>query len=160
MSKETKLAAIREKVIVANPSILNLEFGCRFFFKGNNSGCVALSNGDWKRLHFIIKKPLLEPKYDTLNRNELLKDQLLEVVGRPIRFTDVLFAVKEKDRNLEKQFADDHLGHAPIKYNFFYQCMMLITKHDMDGGEFWNLTDDDLSHQSEDTINFLAEILK
>lgn len=91
---------IREKCIEANPSIKDLVFGCRFLFRGNNNGCIVLSNDEWKRLHFIISLPLLEPKYDSLNRKDLLEDDALDIIGRDIRLTDVLLAVKQKDINL------------------------------------------------------------
>lgn len=86
-----------------------------------------------------------------------------EKVPRPIRLADMLLAVKEKERiqteEIEKRI-EEMGSRRDIKYPLFYTVMMTITKHDMDGGkEFWNLKTDNLDHQSDETKQFLIELL-
>lgn len=139
---------VREACIAANPEIVELKFGCRFFFKGNNNGCVALSNDEWKRLHFMISLPMLEPKYDTLNRKDLLDEEALEIIGRPIRLADVLLALGNTEHRSEVGVNFDSDG-AYIFYDDFENAS---------GGK-WNLLKDNLSDQSDETKLFLTGLL-
>jgi hypothetical protein len=78
----------------------------------------------------------------------------LEIGVRAVRLTDVLLAVKEKEKQQE-----DAIGIEGVKYPLFYKVMQVITHHDMSGGEFWNLRQDDLAEQGDETIKFLADLL-
>lgn len=135
MTHHQNIDIIKKACIQANPSIMELGFGCRFFFKGNNNNeCIALSSKEWKRLTFIISLPHLEPKIDSLNRKELIENNELEILGRPIRLADVLLAYSKKEG---------------------WPVLELAQIASM-----WSLTKDSLQEQSEETLSFLANLLK
>lgn len=74
-------------------------------------------------------------------------------VVRPIRLADVLLAIDKFHGNM---FVDE-VGCfvKPKRKEFTYNY---IIKNDQNVK--WNLRQDDLSKQSEETVNFLAELLK
>lgn len=132
----------KQKIQELVPSIMELKFGCRFFFKGNNNGCVALSNGEWKRLHFLYKPLHLEPKYDTLNRQDLIDDNALEILGRPITLADVLLAIKKQNPEWRP---DDFFKATGSIILPFYDISWDLTKSYDD--------------QSQETKDFIGSIL-
>lgn len=70
---------------------------------------------------------------------EMKLGELLEILGRPIRLADVLLAIKTQWEKRDP----DAMYHDIIKTV-----------------SIWRLSTDDLEKQSEETINFLAELLK
>ena len=61
----------------------------------------------------------------------------------PIRLADVLLAIRSSNKVVDLLMT--------------YDKKLLITK---DGdGSYWNLKDDDLKHQSEETLDFLYKII-
>ncbi len=141
------LQTIRLACIAANPSILDLKFGCEFSFKNGVKNCVALSSDEWKRLHFWVLFPGLEPKYDSLPRKEI--EKYIEILGRPIRLADVLVAIDKKGTdanlwvNVSGGFAWTSIGT---------DCREFETT--------WNLLSDDLRDQSPETLEFISNLLK
>lgn len=67
------------------------------------------------------------------------------ILGRPIRLADVLLAVKNNPRGLSYQILLD---------------VLLADGGDLKTKPLWNLRQDDLSLQSEETINFFAAMLR
>ena len=131
------------KCIEANPEIVELKFGCeifrtgatkREFFVGQFADQMSIVRidkmGAW--LPTIMSKPPNSQQYT--------------VVGRPIRLADVLLAMGETD------------WHVGTNGRFFAWSRNL---GEMIGQPVsWNLRKDDLNEQSEETINFLASLLR
>ena len=71
-----------------------------------------------------------------------VSEKSLALVQRPIRLADVLLAIKNKDKILEKQLKDTH-GLELIKGNSFGQFLMYWRAFDSqirpNENEFWNL---------------------
>lgn len=67
-----------------------------------------------------------------------------KIEPRPIRLADVLLAIKKDGFSL----SSDGIFLENIDYETYKECGA------------WNLRKDDLNEQSEETINFLAELLK
>jgi len=133
------LTLVREKVIAANPSILDFKadrddfaFSCE----------LVQPKFYWTKLPETasesIERTTFENrlKYKLQERMRAIQDEA--AIGRPIRLADVLQAMDDAAKGDLQQIREN-----------------LIATYDK-----WNLLDDDLSRQSQETIDFLAEILK
>lgn len=155
----TNLQIIKEAVWKANPSILELKFGCRV--KTNIYPSYPIS-------FTVVKEEYKTEVLVCVAHNEdhelrFIHKDYVKIVGRPIHLADVLLAIKYKERKTNEELKEkiESLGgRKDVEYPLFYNVMMVITKHDMDGGEFWKLSDDNLDHQSPETIDFIANLLK
>lgn len=82
---------------------------------------------------------------------------------RPIRLADVLLAIRRKEETETKNLRErlDKFGgrSAGVEYPLFYNAIMAIAHHSVNGGEFWKLDQDDLSQQSPECIDFLHSLL-
>ena len=137
------LEIIREACIKANPEIMELKFGCLIHCK------------DFKDFPNTIR-PYAGYKFSKeLDRNvaQVLSsggqlhqmDENHEILGRPIRLADVLLA-------LDVNSTDPYwkIGASSSLFVIQYgedKCV-------------WFLREDDLRHQSEETLEFLANLLK
>lgn len=117
---------IRAACIKTNPEIMELKFGC--FVKGNYD--EYLFTQSYKGSYCFINKS---------GANWLAKsEELFEIVGRPIRFADVLLAIlKTKDGCTKGEMKDILLELAYL----------------------WNCFADNLSQQSPETLQFLSGLL-
>ena len=131
-----KLQAVREAVISAVPSILELEFGCEVE-DGTGVWKVIRDNGD------VV---------DAWNGTQICSLNKLEfkVLGRPIRLADVLAAIHRKCGN--GSFYVDAAGN-------FWRTGGFSEEPLMPHGVLWDLLHDDLNEQAPETISFLYEIL-
>lgn len=126
--KDQQLQLIREKCIEANPEIVELKFGCvvkysskinmTCFHYGVDTSEYGNGNVGW----YFIKED--GGRYFDSMPN-------FPIIGRPIRLSDVLLAMKAK-----------------IYHSFV----------DMDG-IIWNLKQDDLTLQSPECIEFIYSLL-
>lgn len=144
MTTETQhhIDIIRKACIAANGHILDLKFGCE----------VILVNEMQKR---IIKNK--EGAILTLiDKDFEMVSNIKEIIGSKIGIADVLLAL-----GTNGQYAIDTLGLF---------CYEIERSTDTDEGLFrfdlgkkhrvyWNLLDDDLTHQDPSTLAWLAELL-
>lgn len=132
-----KIEAIRQACIKANPQIVELKFGCDFEWKGQG-GDKGKFLGTTREGRFI----LFFSKQSESHDEELFKKHC-EIIGRPIRLADVLYVNRSKKfpgaannmTLLERPIATDIVAN-------------------------WNLLKDDLTLQSEETIDFIHNLLK
>ena len=133
---------LKEAIQKANPSIMNLEFGCVIL---ENTGLEVIFTG---------KNNEEEDTYTGVNKsNNLLTSPLRlyikdikEIIGRPITLADVLIALEKQFKNKKIQFsitAKDILFSEPILENEIIA---------------WNLKED-LGGQSPETIKLLTKLL-
>lgn len=81
-----------------------------------------------------------------------IADSLDNVIGRPIRLADVLLALQANNISLDlRSFEDKAEGLMGIEKGVLYMRHGNSAK--------WNLKEDELSKQSEETINFLKGLL-
>ncbi|HEX8196373.1 MAG TPA: hypothetical protein VF571_09310 [Pyrinomonadaceae bacterium] len=122
---------LRGVIQQANPEIMELKFGCEFIRLLRNCRIISYTpyNPDGWRLKYIDIG------------SGVLEDKLVfpdnfrsecQILGRPIRLADVLLVATE--------------DKSPM---FYYEN--LISK--------WNLKNDNLDHQSDETKRFLIELL-
>lgn len=90
------------------------------------------------------------------NREEIfLGEHKYEILGRPIRLADVLLAIDNVKPSLTDAFSDTFCG---VRINGEFE--MMSVGDSFSSGVKWNLREDNLDSQSEETITFLAELLK
>lgn len=147
MTYQQKLEAVRQKCLEVNPEIVELEFGCHV--KTAPMGIGAPEN---EYCIFTIVGQDINGKYRLLERrNHISKSSFQEIIGRPIRLTDVLLAINGG----KKYYAVTDDGKiaflAPAK-DSNARYIVIESK--------WNLHKDSLDEQSEATIDFLYELLK
>lgn len=143
----TNLEIIRKACIAANPSILDLKFGCEV--KNKKFGYTFFVSFCDKENEVVVYCPKEfdnQFHHDSIEHFEAGK---MEILGRPIRLADVLLAI-ESQKNVTVLI--DSLG-----------CFMTV----MPGEQpvfisalkaQWNLAQDDLTTQSEETLSFLANL--
>lgn len=142
----TNLQTVREAVIKAVPEIVSLQFGCAIEHSDERATIIRLYENHPFMFSAVIARTDGYPK----NADGLPKDEVT-VIGRPIRLADVLLAVGEAAR--EVSYFVDSDGN-------FHEWFAPKGRLDLRTIAHWNLREDDLSKQSEETIEFLASLLK
>ena len=139
---------IRKKCIEANPEIVELKFGCEieipklnnFTFKG-----IIFKLKLSKTPHYVgvAYGSMYRESENFSHEREIHFDDLVEkkIIGRPIRLADVLFTVAQK---------------APP---LFSQQVIMEAEEPRKILGMWNLKDDNLEHQSKETIEFIHSFL-
>lgn len=148
---EDKIALIREKIIAANPEIMELKTGCRvkqILYRKKpikDSNPIVLVHED---SHYSVEGDFL---IEEVNSGEFSDYETpmkyFKILGRPIRLADVLLAMGRK--------ADRINVGGDGAFNCLNQLLGNWSKR-----AFWNLRKDNLEDQSEECINFLYELLK
>lgn len=153
--KET-LQKIREVCIKANPSIIGGLKPGRYIRRGNDWPVDTIVT-----LHVDFKSGLFnvllcrESQNITFDLKKVPRDEIEAwyVVPRPIRLADVLVALQKV-----KLTGDRYLIVVPDGYIQIMFCSLHHSDEEIDACK-WNLLDDNLDHQSEETISFIASLL-
>ena len=126
---QEKLEAVRQAAIAANPEIVELTFGCI-----TEHGIIAgIRYSDAIQAHQYAMAPTRIDKIPELRS----KEELGEIIGRPIRLADVILALRTS--NIHEDDWKEELCRLTNK---------------------WDARKDSLDEQSEETISFLYELLK
>lgn len=136
MEKQEKTEEIRKWCIEANSEIGELSFGCHVIVSGireDNPGCEK----------DIVVDSRLKDGCVGLGYFGLVSVECLEIIGRPVRLADVLYAISKIDLRF---FDHCHLT--------LLGTMCLKTGEDI----YWNLLKDNIEEQSEETLDFLISI--
>ena len=131
---------LKEIIQKANPEIMELKFGCEVRF-------------NLYQEVFIYVRPIADGKYEIIKKwgKKICKVKLDEItiLGREIRLADVLLACTK-------------MSVPEIDINVFGSPQMpeggLLMKS-KNGGGIWNLKNDNLDYQSEETKQFLFDLL-
>lgn len=131
----TKLESLREVIIKANPSILDLEFGCE-----TNVGTFVGKQPDEDEWYFAKAEDVNGERdisfYENINK--------LKILGRKIGIAEILLTMIE--------VTDQQTTNKEIrKTNYQARTMRILAK--------WDLKNDDLANQSDETLTFLWELL-
>ncbi|KKL61319.1 hypothetical protein LCGC14_2196490 [marine sediment metagenome] len=130
MQTKDKVEFIRQQAIKANPEIVELKFGCEVIIKDGKNGKIIYESDTGTLVIAGRELPIT------------FKGSVTEIIGRPIRLADVLYAIKEK----QKLYHKDLIGLIEDK-----MINVMLS---------WNLKDDNLENQYEETIDFIYKILK
>lgn len=132
-----KLETIRQACIKANPSILNLEFGCEIKYDGFEGKITNV-----KEVHpFMVSFDWYDYRGFSSSVYDVYKSGL-NILGRKIGLADVLLAIENIDARIK-------LNRHSSEVKVFASATMFT----------WDCSKDDLTQQSEETINFLYEVL-
>lgn len=132
---QSNLEKIREKCIEANPSIMELKFGCE-----TDYGVITGIDG-------VRLKLDCTERYVSKGQVER---GVAKIIGRPIRLADVLLAVDE----IESGYSigtDGRFQYLDVDGNLEWCTKPYAVS--------WNLKDNNLENQSEETLQFIADLL-
>jgi len=147
-TKHSLIENIRKEVIKANPSILDLVFGCKVFVQNYVTSVTIIED---KRGHVRVEETQYVLDFvGFASRSESLvqfdEKHITKILGRTIGIADVLLAI----------------GDEPV--NFFYYStgevrMDYLDKDDKEISIYWNLKNDNLELQPEETLLFINNLL-
>lgn len=139
---QNKLEEIKRIVIIAVPSIMNLEFGCNVLAKKSNRILTICGTyeGDPLTLDYFRGFP------QVLMVDGYVGEGLVEILGRKIGIAEILITIRNTP-NINLIFYIDDQGHIWNR------------RKKIKAVSFWNLLEDDLTKQSESTINFIHSLL-
>lgn len=137
------LDKLKSVIQTANHEIMELKFGCEIKYKGKVTNYL----GTFTKDHVLYSNDLYLDIHPPVNGNNQVfsGNEECKILGRPIRLADVLCAFNQ----------------AKVCVNakgMFFHVNGLIGEM-IDDNVYWNLKDDDLDHQSDETKQFLTELL-
>jgi len=147
---QEKIEAIRQACIKANPGIVELKFGCeiettRMNIKGEKYMVVSYNvvnkRGIYDQLTVIKEGRVHSKTFGNVCNNGVL-DFKFEIIGRKIGLADVLHTIAKTP--ITKTITSVSKQGSWIK--------SVVIK--------WNLLKDDITLQSEETINFIHSLLE
>lgn len=141
--REDNIKIIRAACVAANPSILDLVFGCEVAHASGKMTIVSDYYSDLDTKLFTLRGEA----GNIFRESQKAAKQHYEILGRPIRLADVLVAIKEKSQTIE--------GLADDKFIVFDTGIQRLVYQGL-----WNLRADRLEDQSEETLAFVAGLLK
>jgi len=142
---------LKQVIQKANPEIMELKFGCRIIEKRTTlgwKGIIMSETGQSKAYSKAYSKNFSKDtdEYyiyypESVGISSWLKTDEIKSLGRPIRLADVLIVIEKLDKAL----------------HFCHLAKELCAR----GGllELWNLKDNNLDSQSDETKQFLIDIL-
>ncbi len=153
-TREQHIQKIREACIAANPSILDLTFGCELYYpsEGNTTpdgkywvtevkdGCVYCIARESYSKDYTPRRFAIEGNF--------------EILGRPIHLADVLLAVEKQGDILIKLNYDKTIC---IKRS---ESVKGLTEWQITDSANWDLSKNSLIDQSDETIEFISKLLE
>lgn len=137
---------LKQVVQAANPEIMELKFGCKikvsigtliskYGRQDNILECTiyAQSHGDF----------MATSSYDPARI--VKQEKIVQILGRPIRLADVLHALT-------------NCAKYPALIDYSVGLVFFHFKYEGDGAT-WNVLDDNLDNQSDETKQFLIDLL-
>lgn len=140
----TTLQKIREIIIKSNPEIVKLKRGCKIEWRAKNVILIGVILNKNYAGNFLI-----DTGFTSGNTTTIKKDKIREIIGRPIRLSDVMETIHIKTN---VNYAIDIFGYFLIESQMGNYKTIYSTKS-------WNLEDDNLDNQSKECIDFIHKIL-
>jgi hypothetical protein len=148
-----KYDQLKKVIQAANPEIMEPKLGCKVQSLDNSK----FPKADWTAIQ--LSKNHFGRGYDELcvSSPEFgvagYDIKGFEILGRPIRLADVLSALQESNKETDLLNPPKRMHGGVLKV----EGGMLYMRH---GNPVkWNLKDDNLDHQSEETKQFLINLL-
>ncbi len=130
-----KLEKIKEVIIKANPSIMELKFGCEVLLDDKEKCTI----GFWNPVYSGWSSDI---------GDEIEKEEIKQILGRPIQLADVLMAIEKKCKNELYHIGTDGVIGVPLPINpmtTFVECVWDLSKN--------------LDNQKPEVIDLLFELL-
>lgn len=161
MTKEQNIEIIRKACIEANPSILDLVFGCELLTPFGNVIFVD-TYGKTERKEADTIAYIQNGELFTRDVSEKGFDYFFEIIGRKIGLADVLLAMAHNlvDLGASVSFKNANFVHlfpqgASKKEEYISVAGVSVDTRRAN----WDLKNDNLEDQSEETLSFIAELL-
>lgn len=157
MTREPNIKIIRGACIAANPAIVELRFGCEFKFTEEYDNYeMGFRNVEDVCIAYREDTDAYGNPYLWINgvcsEYEFTTKEEIEIIGRPIRLADVLLAIWKQDKCKGADILRTHTGN--IASGGFKETNL---EHIVMG--LWNLLKDDLEEQSDETVEFISNLL-
>lgn len=153
---------LKQVVQQANPEILELKFGCEVKYQGEKTTVVS-SETDFfahRPNHTMGKAQYMVITPSVHGNNTIYEGDLeVKILGRPIRLADVLLAVQESDNKPMYFNCGSDGAFYEVDYTYPDGNHCVIEHKGLGAGVGWNLRDDNLDNQSEETKEFLIDLL-
>lgn len=160
--RQEMIEKVRSAVVKANPSILNLVFGCEVFTQNPGGDGVR----EFKERRTIVSsRPISQVGLGArLNPstwirlvggipNEILATHV-EIIGRPVRLADLLPVIQEAS------YSKDFTVTVSIRDSTGeYEAQLALSDANGQRAAFYSLRNDDLTQQSDELLAFLCELL-
>lgn len=145
MSKHSLIENIRKEVIKANPSILDLVFGCKVETNIYPSYPITfiVVNKQYKTDVLICIAQNEDDDLRFISKNDV------SILGRTIGIADVLLAIRKIPNRNERNKLDFGMNTDTLWIG------NTISHSSMD----WDLKNDNLEFQSEETLKFINNLL-
>lgn len=139
---QSQYSELKNKIVEAVPEIMELKFGCEAVFIPDNGGASANAIIAWiQDDNFVTDNVLVDSGEYTLHK----------IIGRPIRLADVLRALQEAPYEKDYPFIE-------LNPTYYGKDEMRIS-YKRDGACLWDLSKDSLDDQSDETKQFLYDLL-
>ena len=157
MTPQEKRQAVEARIREVVPSLQELSFGCRVLVRdcdGHEEEATYASGADYAGL-----------VYSDGSTGSFVEDWLIQIIGHPIRYSHVLLALnkawdarEEKDKVLRYEIETEVWGFLSWKeVEYTCGCCEPLVKSQFTAD--WDLSWDDLSHASDECIEFLHDVL-
>lgn len=149
---QEQIEDIRKACIAVNDDITKLQFGCHLSVKGRGDYRNTMLFIDHSVAGNLICTPCVKGAGTTT-----VKHENAEIIGRDIRFADVLLTLKTNFFPIGYAFlgGGKRQVELQIKSAQEYEKRTIYKLY-----ELWNLRTDRLQDQSQDTIAFIHSLLK
>ena len=151
----TKLEELKKAIQVACPDLMELKFGCEVT-SGNIEGKLKLFGCGISG--YLFQQPAAHDELSSRHSTYELKIEDCNIIGSPINLSHVLRAIKGKHIGIQSNgcFINLMPGDPIGKYElsqWYYRWDEQYHTYE------WNLEEDNLDHQSEETIDFIYGLL-
>lgn len=156
--RQQNIEKIRQACVKANEDILRLRFGVKIIWKAiyDNKEKEAIVNKIYSRTTKYVTgtefvgECILD---DDDSTTAFCKENVVKVLGRPIRFLDILLAIGKTKNYIAIDDMGQILQQAYREDGANYMGEMVGTTR------FWVLNRDDLNDQTDETVEFIANFL-
>lgn len=148
MTHQEKLSFIREKCIEANPSIKDLIIGCKIEWENQPFTIINYGTSQYDKYEKFCN--LINKSDQICDGDGIIKSPNTKIFGRDIRLADVLLAIEKNSKD----------SFFMIGQNGEFNQLKLHSGEEISSGIKYNFLKDNLTDQSEETIEFLYQLLK
>jgi hypothetical protein len=156
MNKEEKIEYIRKACIEANPEIVELKFGCEVIIEDEPALIInTFTKGRWGYWEIQYQRDIMHERYKWKNsrlKGNYLRSEFTKIIGRPIRLSDVLVLVAHTVPAPKSEATLMNEKVMSNKFKLFDQRINGVVSR-------WEWKDDNLEHQTPETIDFIFNLL-
>lgn len=146
------IVKLKNKIILDNPDILKLEFGCEVKILTDDSDFYGIAPKEWQRVKVIKvspKKAVINVMWQFPNSEVDYESRIqakeLKILGRPIRLADIIYSLSKFSLRF------DTTGFSSASLYLAHLTLQVLSNY--------NLKNDDIELQSQELIDYLTNLL-